>query len=81
MTELKVKANEVLAARQAGDLWDSLRDNLVNAEATLTKIIETRAWEPLGYSSFLGAWNDRLKSVQLATEAMRGAAVYAMGAE
>ena len=78
MTELKAKANEALAARQAGDLWDSLRDNLVNAEATLTKIIETRAWEPLGYSNFLEAWNDRLKGVRLATDAMRAAVVYAM---
>lgn len=73
-----MKADEALATRQAGDLWDSLRDNLVNAEATLAKIIETRAWEPLGYSNSLEAWNDRLKGVRLATDAMRAAVVYAM---
>lgn len=54
--------------RQARKLWDLLRAHFVNFEQTLEQIVETRAWEPLGYLSFADAWNDRMSDITLAAE-------------
>ena len=63
---------------EAEDLWGQLREGLVNVEKVIVKIIETWAWEPLGYTNFLEAWNDRLKGIGLATDALRAVVVYAL---
>lgn len=55
-----------LKQRDAETLWNDLRSALVNAEQAIIKIIETKAWEPLGYDTFSQAWNDRMKGVKLA---------------
>jgi hypothetical protein len=63
---------------KAEKLWSELRELFVNAEAKIKEIIETKAWEPLGYSSFAEAWNDRMAGVRLATDAARAYVVYAL---
>lgn len=63
---------------KAEKLWSELRELFVNAEAKIKEIIETRAWEPLGYGSFAEAWNDRMAGVRLATDAARAYVVYAL---
>lgn len=61
-------------------LWDELRDGFINVENTIIRIIETKAWEPLGYSTFAEAWADRMSGVRLAGE-VRAHVVYAMLSE
>ena len=67
----------------AEQLWTRLSDGLNDVEATLIEIIESKAWEPLGYASFTDAWNDRLKDSRLAnrTDMLRAHVVYALFAE
>ena len=62
----------------ARKLWDDLRGHFANAEKSITKIIETKAWEPLGYASFAEAWADKMQGVPLATDSIRAHVVYAM---
>lgn len=64
--------------REAEKLWIELREGFVSLEQLIKKIIETKAWEPLGYSSFAAAWNDRMAGVPLATDAARALVVYAL---
>ncbi len=64
--------------RKAEALWTSLHEAFTNAEKVIVQIIETRAWEPLGYKTFADAWNDRLKGMRLPTDTMRAHVVYAM---
>lgn len=52
--------------REAETLWAELRSALVNVEQAIIRIIETKAWEPLGYDTFAQAWNDRMKGVRVA---------------
>lgn len=63
---------------QAEKLFEDLRSGLVNAEALIIKIIQTKAWVHLGYTSFVEAWNDRMQGVRLASEALRAHVVYAL---
>ena len=49
---------------EALNLWDELKRGFVNAERVLVRIINERAWEPLGYSSFNEAWTDRMQGVR-----------------
>lgn len=67
-----------LSKRAAETLMTEIRTGLVNVEALIIKAIEGRAWEVLGYSSFVEMWNDRMQGVRLATEGMRAVVVYAM---
>lgn len=62
---------------QATKLWNTLRDNFLTLDNTLTKIIEAKAWEPLGYATFTEAWADKMSGVRLAG-AMEATVVYAM---
>lgn len=64
--------------REAEKLWSELREGFVSLEQLIKKIIETKAWEPLGYNSFAAAWNDRMAGVPLATDAARALVVYAL---
>ncbi|PZF83213.1 hypothetical protein [Jiangella anatolica] len=64
--------------KQAEETWKELREHFVNAEALIKKIIDSKAWEPLGYASFAEAWNDRMAGVRLATDAARAYVVYAL---
>lgn len=71
MTATKQKA-------AAEKLWAELREAFANAEAIIKQIIETKAWEPLGYPTFAAAWNDRLAGLRLATDCMRAHVAYAL---
>lgn len=62
---------------EANNLWNDLKSNLLLAQETLEKIVESRAWEPLGYETFVDAWTDRLSGVPLAG-VMEANVVYAM---
>ena len=67
-----------LTKKAAEALWDELRQGFVNVEATLVKIIQTKAWEPLGYATFTEAWAAKLQGIRLATDECRAHVVYAM---
>lgn len=69
-----------LTKKASAALWDELREGFINIEQTIIKIIEAKAWEPLGYESFAEAWADRMDGVRLAGE-VRAHVVYAMLAE
>lgn len=64
----------------ASNLWDELRDGFLYIEKTIIRIIEAKAWEPLGYATFTEAWADRMDGVRLAGE-VRAHVVYTMLAE
>ncbi|HKS94584.1 MAG TPA: hypothetical protein VJV74_00460 [Terriglobia bacterium] len=68
------------AVKDAIDLWDQLRVGLFLVEDTIQKIIEQKAWEPLGYDSFFEAWDDKMSDISLAKEIQIRAA-YQMLAE
>jgi hypothetical protein len=61
---------------QAAELWNALRSHFLNFSNALAEIIEKRAWEPLGYSSFPEAWTATMGDVTLAAE-FRPHVVYA----
>jgi hypothetical protein len=69
-----------ISQRAAEKLWDELRTGLLNAELSISKIIDTRAWEPIGFHTFAEAWRDRLGGVSLASE-VRPHVVYQLAAE
>lgn len=66
-----------LTNKQAIALWASLKQHFVNAEKVVEEIIETRAWEPLGYASFAEAWHAQVGDITLAVE-IRPHVVYQM---
>jgi hypothetical protein len=59
---MKIKKSDAVA------LWDSLRDNFLNATNNIKAIISARAWEPLGYNSFAQAWREEMVGISLAGE-------------
>lgn len=63
--------------KQADQLWSSLTSALTRAGEAIQKIVQNKAWEPLGYASFAEAWADRMSGVPLAAE-MRAHVVYQM---
>lgn len=67
-----------LAPAQAAKLWNDLRGHFANAERIIIEIIETKAWEPLGFASFTEAWTSKMAGIPLATDAMRAHVVYMM---
>lgn len=67
-----------MTKKAANELFDSLHEQIVDIEKTIIRIIETRAWEVLGYESFADAWKDRLSSIPLATKVMKAHVVYAL---
>lgn len=75
---MSVETNQPLSVPAAEALWDDLKSTLSNAERTIVQIINTKAWEPLGYPSFAAAWAENMTGVRLATEAMRVHVVYAL---
>lgn len=66
-----------MTEKQAADLWDGLRSNLLAVEDNIKQIIATRAWEPLGFDSFAECWEARLSDVKLTRE-LRAVVVFAM---
>jgi len=80
MSELERHADvgTVTTTSQAEALWDSLRDAFANTEKVIVTIIETRAWEPLGFDTFAQAWMARMSGIRLATEMMRAHVAYAL---
>ena len=59
---MRIKKSEAVA------LWDSLRDNFLNATTNIKAIIAAKAWEPLGYNSFAQAWREEMSGIPLAGE-------------
>ncbi|HEY9249238.1 MAG TPA: hypothetical protein VIO38_08905 [Rariglobus sp.] len=72
---MSVVTSDVAAAEQA---WADLRSALVNFENALVRVVETRAWEPLGYVNFAEAWADRMSGVRLATAVSKAVVVYSL---
>lgn len=66
-----------ISKKKAETLWSDLRGNLLAAQDNISKIIATKAWEPLGYDTFTEAWTDRLGDLKLYGE-LRAVVVYAM---
>lgn len=66
----------MISKEQAEELFARLNDRLNDAEAILVEVIKAKAWEPLGYPSFVDAWNARIHC-RLATTAMKGHVIYA----
>lgn len=67
----------MITANEAKALVNSLRAGLLTLSTTLPKIVETRAWEPLGYVSLVELWRAELGDLDL-SGAPRAAAVYAL---
>lgn len=61
---------------EAEALWTEVRQSLVNLERCVARIIETRAWEPLGFDSFAQAWRVRMSGVRLSGAPLQAAVVY-----
>lgn len=66
-----------ITQRQATKLWEQLRSHFVNAQKVIEEIIETQAWEPMGYASFSEAWTAQMSDITIATE-IRPYVVYQM---
>lgn len=66
-----------LSRSEAEALWASLKGNLLAAEDDIRTIIDTRAWEPLGFDSFVACWEDRLHELKLSSDLL-AVVVYAM---
>lgn len=63
---------------KARALYKDVRTGLAMTETALVEIVQTKAWEVLGYSSFTEAWDAELKDVRLAASGtLRSAVVYA----
>lgn len=59
------------------ELWSSLRTLFGDVRHAIERIIQTKAWRPLGYDTFVAAWDDRMKGVGLAN-AVKPYVIYAM---
>jgi hypothetical protein len=71
---------EEISRKSALRLWDKLRQHFENAQRVIEEIIETRAWEPLGYETFAEAWTATMSDVPVAA-AIRSHVVYQMFSE
>lgn len=61
----------------AEKLWSQLREAFLNTEELINQIVETEAWKPLGYNTFIDAWAARMDGVTL-TGTQQATVVYAM---
>lgn len=75
LTDLTTRTSDIAAAEA---LWAELRSAFVNADKVVQRIVESRAWEPLGYDTFAQAWADRMRGTRLGTAAMAAHVVYAL---
>lgn len=69
-----------ISKKTATALWTALQANFLQQEQILKEIITTKAWEPIGYSTFAEAWNANMSHVTLFTE-FRPHVVYQLLAE
>lgn len=67
-----------LSRDRAAQMWENLRNALLLTEESIREIVRLRAWEPLGYDSFLSAWTDLMRDVPLASQCLKAAVIYAM---
>lgn len=67
-----------LSKRAAQALLDSIRTDLLHVEENIVKFIRARGWEPLGFDTFIEAWNANMKGVRLSTDALKAHVVFAM---
>lgn len=72
-----VRVQAELSRKQAIALWQKLRHHFADAARVVEEIIETRAWEAMGYESFAEAWSAQMGEVTLAAE-VRPLVVYQM---
>lgn len=70
-------AKFLISKKEAEELVSGLRDDLLSAGRRIVKIIEARAWEPIGYASFTELWHERLDGVPL-SGAIKAHVVYAL---
>ena len=66
-----------ISKKKAEALWSDLRSALELTEEKIKEIIDTRAWEPLGYDTFAECWSDKLSDLKLYGE-LRAVVVYQM---
>lgn len=66
-----------ISKKRAEALWDDLRSALELSEEKIGEIVQTRAWEPLGYESFAECWADKLSGLKLYGE-IRAVVVFQM---
>lgn len=69
-----------ITVEQAEQLWLQLRTGLLAAQGAIDQIIQTRAWEPLGFKSLHDAWSDRMGDITMPSAALISV-VYQMLAE
>lgn len=67
-----------LSERDALALWEELRSAMTNLDRLVRRVVETKAWEPLGYSTFSEAWSARMQGTRLGTSSMAAHVVYAL---
>lgn len=69
--------NNAVNQQQALKLWSELKQAFARIDLLVPQIIENRAWEPLGYDSFIEAWSAQLGDIDV-SKAFLPAVVYAM---
>lgn len=81
MAPKPVHTTEDPAIAWAEKLWDRLEKGFLDTQNTIIAIIESKAWEPLGYESFSKAWVDRIMSKVTVASELRPHVVYQMFSE
>lgn len=81
MTTRRVRTTEDPSIAWAEKLWKRLEAGLLDTQNTIIAIIDSRAWEPLGYESFSKAWIDRIMSKVTISAELRPHVVYQMFSE
>lgn len=66
-----------ITERRAAKLWAELRQAFARVDQLLPEIIETKAWEPLGFASFTEAWAAKMDGLTLAPE-LKAFVIYPM---
>lgn len=64
----------------AEKLWKKAHSSLFNFQKVIIEIIDSKAWEPLGYGSFAAAWIDKMSDIKMTVE-IRPHVVYQMLSE
>ena len=69
----------MITKNEAKALFNSLRSSLLGLDRDLKKLVDTRAWEPLGYVSLAEAWAAELADIDYTDRPVaRAAAIYAL---
>lgn len=69
----------MITKNEAKALFNSLRSSLLGLDRDLKKLVDARAWEPLGYVSLAEAWAAELGDIDYTDRPVaRAAAIYAL---